>query len=144
MTWCFGTFLLGPAGAPFLWQLHIKLTKSAEFPLRARVLAVSSDASRVLDWHGSMAEGAAGIHNNLEALRDRKGVSVLELWELFPDDDHAEAWLCWARWGGMKAQRQVVGVSAVACQSGCLLSCLRGAGRKGCCFTENLIKSLQI
>jgi len=47
-----------------------------------------------------MAEGAAGIHNNLEALRDRKGVSVLELWELFPDDDHAEDWLCWARWGG--------------------------------------------
>ena len=47
-----------------------------------------------------MTEAAAVIHNNLEALRDRKGVSILDLWELFPDDDHAEAWLCWARWGG--------------------------------------------
>ena len=47
-----------------------------------------------------MTEAAAGIHNHLEALKDRKGVSVLDLWELFPDDDHAEAWLCWARWGG--------------------------------------------
>ena len=33
--------------------------------------------------------------------------------------------------GGMKAQRQVDGVSAMACQSGCLSSCLWGAGRKG-------------
>ena len=41
-----------------------------------------------------------GFTNNLEALKDRKGVSILDLWELFPDDDHAEAWLCWARWGG--------------------------------------------
>ena len=47
-----------------------------------------------------MAEAAAGIHNHLEALRDRKGVSIFDLWELFPDDDHAETWLCWARWGG--------------------------------------------
>lgn len=39
-----------------------------------------------------MPEGvAAGIHNNLETLRGRRGVSILELWELFPDDDHAEA-----------------------------------------------------
>lgn len=39
-----------------------------------------------------MPEGvAAGIHNNLETLRGRQGVSILELWELFPDDDHAEA-----------------------------------------------------
>lgn len=26
-------------------------------------------------------------------------MSILELLEMFPDDDHAEAWLCWARWG---------------------------------------------
>ena len=40
------------------------------------------------------------IEGVLGDAKRREGLSVLELLELFPDDYHAEAWLCWVRWEG--------------------------------------------
>ena len=42
---------------------------------------------------------AAGINDKLNELRRREGITITELLELFSDDYHAEAWLCWIRWG---------------------------------------------
>ena len=39
------------------------------------------------------------IKNKLGKLKRREGVSVMDLIDLFPDDAHAEAWLCEVRWG---------------------------------------------
>ena len=48
-----------------------------------------------------MTEAAvAEIEKKLGRLKRREGLTILELLELFPDDYHAEAWLCWARWQG--------------------------------------------
>lgn len=46
-----------------------------------------------------MTEAAAKIEKKLGKLKRQEGLTVLELLELVPDDNYAEAWLCWARWG---------------------------------------------
>lgn len=73
----------------------------------------------------------AEMKNKLGKLKRREGVSIMDLIDLFPDDAHAEAWLCEVRWQG--------NILCVDCGSGNIEESSHGQMRYRCQECRNFL-----